>query len=168
MNNRRDLFQGERSTYAEFSMQLTNSLIEKSVYSIATNSQPRPLDLQHAPWHDMPENVHRLHQAQATTSRDQIKWDAENEKAWSIIMNSLHPSLRLRFQAVEPMRASYLFIQLRNRYGGNYDVDQIAAFKVKTTIACRPTNYLRYLRIVWKTNGARLEKILSTIISSCW
>jgi hypothetical protein len=69
--------------------------------STATNSQSRPLDLQHAPWHDMPEDGHRLYQTQATTS----EWDANNEKAWSKIKNTLHSSLRLRYQAMEPMRA---------------------------------------------------------------
>jgi hypothetical protein len=94
MNNGKDLFHGERSTYADFNLQLQHSLMEKSVYSIATNSQPRPPDLQHVPWHDVPENGPRLSQAQETLLTKQIRWDADNEKAWSIIMNRLHPSLR--------------------------------------------------------------------------
>jgi hypothetical protein len=69
--------------------------------STATNSQSRPLDLQHTPWHDMPKDDHRLYQTQATTS----KWDADTEKAWFIIVTSLHLSLRLRSQEMEPIRA---------------------------------------------------------------
>jgi hypothetical protein len=158
MNNKVTLFQGERSTYAEFKMELVNSLMEKSVYRIATNSQPRPLDLPHAPWHDLPENEYRLYQARTFTSNDQLKWDNGNEKAWSIIMNSLHMSLRLRFQSIEPMRANYLIVQLENRYGGIYDVDQIASFKMETTIACHPTERLEVFTDRLENNWRKIGK----------
>jgi hypothetical protein len=83
-------------------------------------------------------------------------------KVWNLVglMNSLHPSLRLKSQAVEPIRANYLIIQPGNRYGGNYDVDRIASFKVETTIACQPTEQLEVFTDRLENNWSKIGKAI--------
>jgi hypothetical protein len=67
-----------------------------------------------------------------------MKWDVDNGKAWATIMGCLQIDLKARYESAGSKIAHHLIDLLVTKYGGEYDVDQIADFKEATLLSCPP------------------------------
>ena len=128
------MFSGEREHYQEWFRVLKNHLLEKGLFNIASNITPRPTNIQPEYWHADPAHSAMLSQLRGKVEESQRRWDSDNGKAWATITGSLDIALQKRYDdptGLIQVSASWLLLDLRNRYGGAYDSTIKANFLVE-------------------------------------
>jgi hypothetical protein len=146
-------FNGEKEGYAEWFRTLKVELLQKGLFTVATNQEVRPTDVAPEMCHfDLDLQGHLAVLRNVTTS--QKKWDTDNRKAYAAIINSLAETLQKRYDEVEEAEsdmAHWLLADLNARYGGAYDPKIIALFLVESQKPIMPNTRFENWSAGWES-----------------
>ena len=128
-----ELFSGNREDWETFYDKLQFLLAGKGLLRVANNTDKRPTDIIWTAEEATDWSASQKEVANASRRKEQKEWDEKNDKAYAIIMLSLHADIRQGVNNnVLDMTCHDAVTYLLTEYGGPYDIEAVEHYLQKS------------------------------------